>query len=343
VESHKTLLTTVDVLKLESKAKEDKYLEEIIELEKKKKALDNMVYKMGIPYELPTISLVKDSFNKMRNYVNDFENVVTFRTKVTGQNEGSWGFEQIQKAFHKDVKPFVKTLKEYFHMSDQGLHIEITGMKEVFTQIKIEAAKCCVERKTFAIKEKELLLANDRLLELFISQNIVHNAVNSFAEILDYQSMEKSFLDEYSECVELKAELSKKNDMVEKDVYDELSKRCARIENRCISLEIKVQQYKERVISSTSASGSKPPGNTKKNRISSPTSRNKKNKVEDHLRTVKPSLNKKNRVSEPTSCHHCFMTNQLLLWSHTHATATMVSCPTTVVVASDSLRSDNHG
>ncbi|GJU12160.1 retrovirus-related pol polyprotein from transposon TNT 1-94 [Tanacetum coccineum] len=54
-----------------------------------------------------------------------------------------------------------------------------------------------------------------------------------------------------------------------------------------------------RVIRSTSASGSKPLGNTKKNRISSPTSRNKKNKVEDHLRTVKPSLNKKNRVSEP--------------------------------------------
>ncbi|GJU08637.1 hypothetical protein Tco_1125067 [Tanacetum coccineum] len=34
-----------------------------------------------IPRELPTISLVKDSFNKMRNHVNDFENVVTIRTK----------------------------------------------------------------------------------------------------------------------------------------------------------------------------------------------------------------------------------------------------------------------
>ncbi|GJZ96512.1 hypothetical protein Tco_0668846 [Tanacetum coccineum] len=47
IESHKTLSTTVDVLKKESKAKEDKSLEEIIDLEKKKKALDNVVYKMG--------------------------------------------------------------------------------------------------------------------------------------------------------------------------------------------------------------------------------------------------------------------------------------------------------
>ncbi|GJS99727.1 hypothetical protein Tco_0820897 [Tanacetum coccineum] len=47
VQSHKTLSTMVDVLKKESKAKEDKYLKEIIGLEKKNKALDNVVYKMG--------------------------------------------------------------------------------------------------------------------------------------------------------------------------------------------------------------------------------------------------------------------------------------------------------
>ncbi|GJS69414.1 hypothetical protein Tco_0702255 [Tanacetum coccineum] len=47
VKSHKTLSTIVDVLKKESKAKEDKHPEEIIELEKKKKALDNVVYKIG--------------------------------------------------------------------------------------------------------------------------------------------------------------------------------------------------------------------------------------------------------------------------------------------------------
>ncbi|GKA64405.1 hypothetical protein Tco_0764011 [Tanacetum coccineum] len=35
-----------------------------------------------IPYKLPTISLVKDIFVQMRSHVNDFENVVTVRTKV---------------------------------------------------------------------------------------------------------------------------------------------------------------------------------------------------------------------------------------------------------------------
>ncbi|GJY83810.1 retrovirus-related pol polyprotein from transposon TNT 1-94 [Tanacetum coccineum] len=55
------------------------------------------------------------------------------------------------------------------------------------------------------------------------------------------------------------------------------------------------------VIPTTSASGSKPSGNTKNNRISRPPCSNQKNKVEDHPRTVKSSLNNMNSISEPIS------------------------------------------
>ncbi|GJX49532.1 hypothetical protein Tco_0276377 [Tanacetum coccineum] len=51
----------------------------------------------------------------------------------------------------------------------------------------------------------------------------------------------------------------------------------------------------------TSASGSKPSGNTKNNRITRPPRSNQKNKVEDHPRKVKSSLNKTNSISEPIS------------------------------------------
>ncbi|GKA89335.1 retrovirus-related pol polyprotein from transposon TNT 1-94 [Tanacetum coccineum] len=86
---------------------------------------------------------------------------------------------------------------------------------------------------------------NDRLIELLISQDLVHTAVNSLAAINDYKNMQKSFAYEYNETLKLKAELAKKNDMIEKVLYDELSKRCSRLENRRISLEIKLQQSKE--------------------------------------------------------------------------------------------------
>nr|GEU35554.1 integrase, catalytic region, zinc finger, CCHC-type, peptidase aspartic, catalytic [Tanacetum cinerariifolium] len=56
--------------------------------------------------------------------------------------------------------------------------------------------------------------------------------------------------------------------------------------------------YSTGVYYSTSASGSKPSGNTKNNRISQPSSSNKINKVEDQPKSVKTRKNKKNRVKK---------------------------------------------
>ncbi|GJR45865.1 hypothetical protein Tco_1313968 [Tanacetum coccineum] len=52
---------------------------------------------------------------------------------------------------------------------------------------------------------------NDRLMELLISQDLVHTAINSLASINDYKNVENNFVDEYNETLELKAELAKKN------------------------------------------------------------------------------------------------------------------------------------
>ncbi|GJU15858.1 retrovirus-related pol polyprotein from transposon TNT 1-94 [Tanacetum coccineum] len=62
-----------------------------------------------------------------------------------------------------------------------------------------------------------------------------------------------------------------------------------------------LQNLVRRVKPTTSASGSKPTGNTKKNKITRPPHSNHKNKVGDHPRKVKSSLNKTNSVSEPIS------------------------------------------
>nr|GEX27602.1 ribonuclease H-like domain-containing protein [Tanacetum cinerariifolium] len=56
--------------------------------------------------------------------------------------------------------------------------------------------------------------------------------------------------------------------------------------------------HSTRVKSSTSASGSKPSGNTENNRISQPSSSNKINKVEDQPRSIKTRKNNMNRVKK---------------------------------------------
>ncbi|GJR28379.1 retrovirus-related pol polyprotein from transposon TNT 1-94 [Tanacetum coccineum] len=132
-------------------------------------------------------------------------------------------------------------------------------------------------------------------------------------------------------CLELEAELSKKNDMVEKAVYNELSNKWMyKLDLQPLSPKLRknmedhadyLKQTKEHadtlhdiveqaralqpldstldyaLNSSTYAGRSKPKGNTRNNRISRTSSSNLKNKkVEDHPRNAKTSLNKKNHV-----------------------------------------------
>ncbi|GJW58661.1 retrovirus-related pol polyprotein from transposon TNT 1-94 [Tanacetum coccineum] len=66
----------------------------------------------------------------------------------------------------------------------------------------------------------------------------------------------------------------------------------------------------DRVISSIGASGSKPTGNTKNNRISQSSSSNNTNKVEDRSRSVNSRMNKKNRVAK-TECNAYVMQSML--------------------------------
>ncbi|GJX53610.1 hypothetical protein Tco_0281979, partial [Tanacetum coccineum] len=176
-----------------------------------------------IPHELPSISVVKDSFNKMRTHVDNFDKVITVRTKVTGQTD--------------------------------GLAKEINEMKDVFNQMETKVNQCSVEKKYFEIEKKEIFIENYRLLEHIIFQDVMCTAMHAEFEpncvllandnTLEYAEMEQSYIDEYSKCLKLEAELSKTKDMVEKAVYNELSNKCSRLEKCCISHEIKVQQNQE--------------------------------------------------------------------------------------------------
>ncbi|GKD00654.1 retrovirus-related pol polyprotein from transposon TNT 1-94 [Tanacetum coccineum] len=215
-ESHKNLSTTVDVLKKETKEKEDKYIEEIMDLEKKKKALDNIVYKMGqsmqtmhmltkphvfydenhktaLGYQNPlyltqaqrkqpvlycghtivkkhdplsvidseeTLDLAEATRLKMNEKQND-PIVKEKRVNIKPIDYGTWGFEHIQKAFEKDVIPFVNTLRKSFATFDQGLFKEINEMKSIFNQMETEAEQCYVEKKYFEIEKKELLIEKE--------------------------------------------------------------------------------------------------------------------------------------------------------------------------------------
>ncbi|GJX25300.1 hypothetical protein Tco_0231596 [Tanacetum coccineum] len=153
-----------------------------------------------------------------------------------------------------DKKYFEIEKKELFLENERILeHIICQDVMNVIMHADVHshnvilANNNCLEHDNLAT---ELLkLENDRLIELIISQDLVNTAVNSLAAINDYKNMEKSFVDEYNETLELKAELAKKNDMVEKAVYNELSNRCSRLENQIFSINELQAQLKANNVS----------------------------------------------------------------------------------------------
>ncbi|GKB68958.1 hypothetical protein Tco_0930370, partial [Tanacetum coccineum] len=192
--------------------------------------------KIEIPSELLKVSLVKKSFQKLKNHLAEFDKVVKERTTLSTITEGSWDFEHTKEVFITQVIPFLNTLRESFKDFDNGLHNELNEVKMVFNQMEAAIEQCSVDKKCFEIKKKELLLENNRILELIIFQDLVHTAVNSLEVIDECESMRKSWCEEYNTNLTLEAELLKMN---------KLSKTCSRLQNHCISLELKLQQYKE--------------------------------------------------------------------------------------------------
>ncbi|GKF00471.1 hypothetical protein Tco_0023821, partial [Tanacetum coccineum] len=245
-----------------------------------------------IPKELPKISLVKTSFQKLKNHLASFDKVVKVRTTPDVITEGSWGFKHTKKVFKEEFIPFINSLRASFKDFENGLHND-NEVKTVFNQIEAVVEQCSVDKKYFDIQKKEVSLDNDRLLdhiicqdvmnivmhadsvlanvlpadnkclvndnlkierleqendhlfEFFLSQYIVHIYVNSLAPRNDCREMQQGYIDEYNENSMLKSELSKKGQMVEKTIFDEVVLRCSRLENHNVNLELKLQHQKE--------------------------------------------------------------------------------------------------
>ncbi|GJW55699.1 hypothetical protein Tco_0099784 [Tanacetum coccineum] len=83
-----------------------------------------------------------------------------------------------------------------------------------------------VDKRCLEIANNQVLNKNDRLLEQIISQDIVNIVVTSSENMNASVNVKDSmnYVEMCNKCLELKAELIKQHNMVEKDEYNKLSK-----------------------------------------------------------------------------------------------------------------------
>nr|GEV48059.1 hypothetical protein [Tanacetum cinerariifolium] len=185
-----------------------------------------------VPKELPKVSMVNTSLQKLKHHLASFDVVVKERTTTTAITEGTWGFEHTKACFKDEIIPFVKALKDLFNSFDQFLIEELFEVQNVFHQMEHAVEQHRVESKRFQVKMNKVLNKNERLLEQVISKHIVNMVVNS--------TMNNTYepVHECEICVTLETELQK--DFIKREIYDNLFKHYTTLKKHCISLEEKV-------------------------------------------------------------------------------------------------------
>nr|GEW63459.1 integrase, catalytic region, zinc finger, CCHC-type, peptidase aspartic, catalytic [Tanacetum cinerariifolium] len=279
-----------------------------------------------VPKELPKVSMVNSSLKKLKFHLASFDMVVKERTTATAITKGSWRFEHTKACFRDETIPFVKSLKplnnivlrkkiqdkmkdvlkENERLLEQAISTDIVNIV-VNANVKyacktVNECERCVTIETklqrdFIKKECydklfKKTTHNDYLKhtqeETVTLREIVENErlLNLLNTSLDY------------ECTKLMAMTPINNNKRIRFTEHIPSSRNTPIKSPPSTNVV----FNKPVLSSTgvtlptSASGSQPHGNTKKDRIQQTQSRAKKNKLEDHPRNVRPSLHNKKSV-----------------------------------------------
>nr|GEW50480.1 hypothetical protein [Tanacetum cinerariifolium] len=182
VKEKESLIQTVTLLKNDFKKEEYRNIDREIVLEKKIKLLDNIVFKrdqsaqtvhmltkpqsfyvhpipsnrpitVKVPSELPKVSMVNTSLQKLKRHLAGFDVVVKERTTAT-------------------AILFVKAPNDLFNTFDQYLIDELTEVQNVFHQMEQAVDQHRLESKTFNFQ-------NERLLEQVINKDIVNIVVDA--------------------------------------------------------------------------------------------------------------------------------------------------------------------
>ncbi|GJU94749.1 retrovirus-related pol polyprotein from transposon TNT 1-94 [Tanacetum coccineum] len=273
--------------------------------------------KVEVPKELPKVNMVNTSLKKLKHHLAGFDVVFKERTMATAITEGSWGFEHTKACFRDEIIPFVKDMKDLFNTFDQYLIDELSEVQNIFYQIEQAVEQHRLESKIFEVKMNQALNENERLLEQVNNKDIVNIIMNSSVDNACGNEKVLVITALKDDLGKLKGKALVDNAVTKHTIDPKMLKIDVEpitpklLNHRTThSAYIKHTQEKAAVLRdlvehvksirpSTSASGSQPSGNNKKDKIQRPSSSTMKNKVKAHPRTVKSSLKNKNSVVKP--------------------------------------------
>nr|GEX19076.1 integrase, catalytic region, zinc finger, CCHC-type, peptidase aspartic, catalytic [Tanacetum cinerariifolium] len=143
---------------------------------------------------------------------------------------GERGFEQTKACYLQEVIPFFKTLMDNFEVIQKALTKEVKEMKNVFEELEAEVAQYAVDRKHDAIELKNLLIANDNLIDECLSQEVFCVATNSELNVARFTEMHVANITAETRCLALEDELANLRETNNHDNQKELINHFSKLE-----------------------------------------------------------------------------------------------------------------
>nr|GEW55665.1 hypothetical protein [Tanacetum cinerariifolium] len=267
IHHNKSMVEEVTFLKKDFKQKENKYLEDFLDMKSLKEKVEDRLIKQDQslqtvhmlcrpkPYynELnkDTLKMAEITRKKINDKMNDPE-CVTRKVKIAPHDYSKENFlatftpqKQLtpEQIFWSNdlIKLKSKALKE----QTTALTKEIKEMKNVFEELEAEVAQYAVHRKHDAIERKNLLIVNDNLIAECLSKEVFSVAINYELNVARFTEMHVANTIVEARCLALEAELANLRDKSHHDNQEELINHFSKLEVNYLNLHLKYQNLKD--------------------------------------------------------------------------------------------------
>ncbi|GJX56658.1 retrovirus-related pol polyprotein from transposon TNT 1-94 [Tanacetum coccineum] len=201
----------------------------------------------------PPPSQVLFHFQKVNAVFHQFEGIINERTTQKPLYVSEWCFDYAKQFVEQQLVPFYDHFKKHIESANETIFKEVKEYEQIFDDLDAEYERCVLDNKNLTIEKKNLLIKNDCLIAECLEKDIcsivltfdivVPPSSNCLCEDLRFACDR-----EHTKVLELEAEVLKQQKIV-----IESEKRNSHLQKTHIDLQLKFQNYKQ-CIDTSSAS-----------------------------------------------------------------------------------------
>ncbi|GJY04063.1 retrotransposon protein, putative, ty1-copia subclass [Tanacetum coccineum] len=182
-----------------------------------------------------------------------FEGIIKERTTQKPDYVSEWCFDYAKQFVEQQLVPFYDHFKKHIQAANDTFFKEIREFEQIFDELEAEYEQCVLDNKNLTIEKKNLLIKNDCLIAECLEKDICSIVLTSDIVVPPSsnclcEDLRSACDREHTKVLELEAEVLKQQKMV-----IESEKRNSHLQKNHIDLQLKFQNYKQ-CIDTSSAS-----------------------------------------------------------------------------------------